>query len=135
MRRLARLLEQGCRSGLSWRKFHACDKGCIVHPHHQNRPPAVIDYGDDAGPMIALGFRLGGGDHSLCRRQGEHFLFKKLCGHILCRESETRKNKSKCNGYTHDVFLLHGSGADTGNHRSRYRDVRPSAVPALARVP
>jgi hypothetical protein len=49
----------------------------------------------------------------LCAAAKVRTFFSRKCGHILCRESESRENKSKRNGYPHDDFLLYGSGADT----------------------
>jgi hypothetical protein len=50
----------------------------MIHPLDQDRPSAVVDHGDGAGPMIAFRLRLGGGDHFARRCQSDDLLLGQL---------------------------------------------------------
>ena len=83
LQRLTRLLEQRCRSSLAGCEFDACNKGCIVHSQHEDRPAAIVDHGDDAGHILAPRFRLGRGHHLLRGSQRKHLLVRELRERIL----------------------------------------------------
>jgi hypothetical protein len=46
----------------------------MIHALDQNRPAAVIDYGHNAGPVIARRLRLGACDYLSRDLQGENLL-------------------------------------------------------------
>jgi hypothetical protein len=51
--------------------------------------------------MIALGFSLSGRNHLLGGGQGEHLLFRKLCGRMLRRNRKRCENQCKSNCFSH----------------------------------
>ena len=53
LKRLTRFLEQRGCSGLARGKFDAGEIGGMVHALDQDRPPTVVDHGNDTGPVIA----------------------------------------------------------------------------------
>src|ERR1700744_4647409 len=60
LKRLTWFLEQRGCSSLARGKFHAGEIGRVVHTLDQDRPPAIIDYGDNSGQVIVRRLRLGG---------------------------------------------------------------------------
>jgi len=104
--RLTRLLEQRCRSGLAWRKFHAGEIGGMVHALDQDRPPAVIDHRHNSGQVIAGRFRLGGRDDLSCYLQGQGLLFRKWSGCGRLEHRDRTEHDAAYDNYTHDGLLL-----------------------------
>jgi hypothetical protein len=49
----------------------------MVHALDQDRPPAVVDHGENSGQMIARCLRLGGRDGLSRSLRGQHLLFRR----------------------------------------------------------
>jgi hypothetical protein len=56
-KRLTWILEQRGCSSFAGCQFHAGEIGGMVHALDQDRPPTVVDYGNDSGQVIARGLR------------------------------------------------------------------------------
>jgi hypothetical protein len=52
----------------------------MVHALDQDRPPAVVDHGDNSGQMIARCLRFGSSDDFSRNFQRQHLLFHELRG-------------------------------------------------------
>src|ERR1700688_1848774 len=80
LERLARFLEQSRGPRLPRSKLDTGGEGGIVHAFDENWPSAIVDHGNDAGPMIMFCLGFGSGYHFTRCGQRDDFLLRELCG-------------------------------------------------------
>jgi hypothetical protein len=78
----------------------------MVHALDQDRPPAVIDHGDDSGQVIARRLRLGGRDDLSRNLEGQHLLFRKLRGRGRQVQRDRSEQKAARDGDALDDLFL-----------------------------